>query len=390
MRLTDSFVCYDEEMPSCSYLPEDIIVNILSRLPAKSIGRFRCVSKPWQVLLSTPQFIKTHLDRITKLRQESLFLVSYSRNFTSLTLNNAHQLFDEITASAKKLSFAGHPDSWTEVFGSCNGLILVGDDQDKKFMINPTTREIRQVPTSPFALDPRVSYTIYGFGYDSVNDDYKVVALSHYYDTDNELVPDYTEMFVHVYSVTNGTWKRCGSSLYDLDLVVDHIISGVFVDRCIHWLARRVTDYSVVVAAFDLEEEKFCEVPPHSSIDHDKILSDYLEVLGGCLCMCSNHIDVWVMKEYGIEQSWAKFTIIDPHGSGFRPLCLLGKEHMVLMKYEGFTTHEKLVAYNLEEKTFNDVAIHGITDGNFSVWGTFMETLISPHRSNEMGRGHVN
>ncbi|KAJ6910166.1 hypothetical protein NC652_020994 [Populus alba x Populus x berolinensis] len=42
-------------------LPLDIIINILCFLPAKTLVRFKCVSKSWQSLIDSPQFITLHL-----------------------------------------------------------------------------------------------------------------------------------------------------------------------------------------------------------------------------------------------------------------------------------------------------------------------------------------
>ncbi|KAF7145372.1 hypothetical protein RHSIM_Rhsim04G0195300 [Rhododendron simsii] len=38
------------------HIPYDIILNILSRTPVKSLLRFRCVSKSWCALISDPKF----------------------------------------------------------------------------------------------------------------------------------------------------------------------------------------------------------------------------------------------------------------------------------------------------------------------------------------------
>ncbi|KMT17809.1 hypothetical protein BVRB_2g033480 [Beta vulgaris subsp. vulgaris] len=370
-------------------LHQEIIVDILTRLPAKSIGRFRCVSKPWKSLLSQPHFIKTHLNRTKHdLREESLILFcDESQSMYSIQLNNknAHHVFDKITTPATKLCFYDHHNFASTTFArnmaSCDGLILVRDEEDKLVLVNPTTREVKELPCSPYALDPGASFTMYGLGYDSVSDDYKVVTIS-YYDTDNEHEPDCTEMFVNVYSVRHGSWKCADSSPYDH--AVGHLAAGVCVDGFIYWLASRNSDYSSVIAAFDLGEEKFREMPPPSLVDREKFVFNHLVALGGCLCMFSSsgtcETDFWVMKQYGVAESWTKITIINPEESELRPMCLLGKEQVVLVKDEE-TVDEKLVMYNLEEGSFKDIAVHGVSD-QFCVGGSFIESLVWPHCKN--------
>ena len=44
------------------HLPHDVVLNILVRLPVKSVLRFRCVSKTWDSSITTPSFISTHLN----------------------------------------------------------------------------------------------------------------------------------------------------------------------------------------------------------------------------------------------------------------------------------------------------------------------------------------
>ncbi|KMT17808.1 hypothetical protein BVRB_2g033470 [Beta vulgaris subsp. vulgaris] len=379
-------------------LHQEIIVDILTRLPTKSIGRFRCVSKKWKSLLSQPHFIKTQLNRTKHLprEEESLILFSdESESLYSTQLKNADSLSEEITASASKFCLDDHrfdSETFYRNMASCDGLILVKDEEDKLVLANPTTKETKVLPCSPYALDPRASFTMYGLGYDSVSDDYKVVTIS-YHDAvtvladeeadDSEDETDCTEMYVNVYSVRHGNWKRAESSPYDH--AVGHHASGVCVDGYIYWLASISSDFSSVIAAFDLGEEVFSEVPPPSSVDCKEFVFYQLVALEGYLCMFSpnrdSEIDFWVMKEYDVEESWTKVTIINPAESEFRPLCMLGKEQLVMMKDEE-TIAEKLVMYNMKEGTFKDIVVHGISD-QFSIGGTFIESLLSPHCSNE-------
>lgn len=83
-------------------------------------------------------------------------------------------------------------------------------------MLNPLTKEINELARLPFYFDrsKKVNMLV-GLGYDPVNDDYKVLAICHDFDSDDneeeekEIVP---EMFVSVYSLKSGSWKRAESS----------------------------------------------------------------------------------------------------------------------------------------------------------------------------------
>ncbi|KAH0882577.1 hypothetical protein HID58_058673, partial [Brassica napus] len=55
-------------------IPIDLILEILSRLPSKSVRRFHCVSKLWQSMLSCPYFKELYLTR-SSARPRLLFVV---------------------------------------------------------------------------------------------------------------------------------------------------------------------------------------------------------------------------------------------------------------------------------------------------------------------------
>uniref|UniRef100_A0A803MXU5 F-box associated domain-containing protein n=1 Tax=Chenopodium quinoa TaxID=63459 RepID=A0A803MXU5_CHEQI len=79
---------------------------------------------------------------------------------------------------------------------------------------------------------------------------------------------------------------------------------AVALNGALHWL---VDDN--LILRYDLDENKFEFVPKIM------VVVSYLGVLDGMLCVGSSTTDgkaveVWVMKEYGVEKSWTRFTII--------------------------------------------------------------------------------
>ncbi|KAL5787349.1 hypothetical protein ACOSP7_004298 [Xanthoceras sorbifolium] len=56
-------------------LPEDMIIEILSILPVKSLIRFRCVSKSWYALVRSSSFISKHLKNDHNIHLILMFLL---------------------------------------------------------------------------------------------------------------------------------------------------------------------------------------------------------------------------------------------------------------------------------------------------------------------------
>ncbi|GKA30539.1 F-box domain containing protein [Tanacetum coccineum] len=127
------------------HIPEDVIWNILICLPAKQVAQMRCVSKAWNALLSQPSFIKSHLDH-----------------------NLAHD--DEIL-----LVFIS--DKPSDLIGSDNGLICFSSFESVVHIWNPSLSALAALPDIVSTLDDDNDHMQFRFGYDPINDDYKVVKV---------------------------------------------------------------------------------------------------------------------------------------------------------------------------------------------------------------------
>ncbi|XP_016676532.2 F-box/kelch-repeat protein At3g06240 [Gossypium hirsutum] len=250
-----------------SNLSSDVIVEILMRLPVKSICRFKCVCKLWCLLISDPTFIKRHLnlaiiDKDIEHQRQKLILRSSST--PSLELKRIPNFYIDINRS----------------------------------------------------LDDRVSRPlVYGFGYDHSFDDYNVVKFMY-------------ESIVYVYSLKTDTWRRAQRFSYrrfnsDSGVHLNGAVHWVFArgkDSSLVSMPR-------LIVAFDFAEGMFRELPrPYDDAENVTAIG----VLGGCLCWLGEQQDFWVMKEYAVKESWTKVVIGVPF-LNLRPSFLKNDEALLVI-----------------------------------------------------------
>ncbi|KAL8096469.1 hypothetical protein AgCh_037435 [Apium graveolens] len=172
---TSSNVLYQSQMMNVTvHFAEDLIAQILDRLPVRDLLRFRCVSKPWCSLIDSPRFIRAHLKRSTECKTNTGVLIrsfhAYLADFDSLDGTTAVEIDEPLRTLLQG----------TGVVGSCNGLLCLYEKKTEIFFWNPATRNCKELPCAPtdfvcpFYIDPTF---IRGFGYDAVNDDYKVLRI---------------------------------------------------------------------------------------------------------------------------------------------------------------------------------------------------------------------
>ncbi|KAL6196752.1 hypothetical protein ACLB2K_032366 [Fragaria x ananassa] len=287
-----------------SKISHDTIIDILSRLPAKSICRFRCVSKTWLLLTHEPHFIATHLSRHQK---QKLIL---SSNKALFSLDQEAPIDDDMLPSALDFPLKGDLNNqWIQMLGSCNGLVCIMPQPEAFFVFNPSTQESMRVPDCPMSshADPcdEVGNDIHGFGYAPSVKDYMFVKI-------------HKGCSVLIFSLKNNSWKTVQ------DFPYKHLLKnpGTTLNGAVHWLCMG-PDHLPVIAALDLAEQKFSGLsPPESVINSNGYTTG---VLRDCLCLL-HHNDhdrrriFWIMKEYGVKESWTRILIAEPFFS-LQPLC---------------------------------------------------------------------
>ncbi|CAI9771097.1 unnamed protein product [Fraxinus pennsylvanica] len=331
-------------------LPSEIITEILSRLPVKSLLKFMCVSKEWLSLISSPEFIKIHLKIASNdpnfTRHRIMFTISEPRfNLKNCSLRSF--LYEPSTDAVKIVYPGRNPRTFVRVVGSCNGLICIAITENDFILWNPSVRKYKKLPNVDVVMKPRLCIQ-YGFGFDEANEDYKVVGIFGRYENLGRY-----KTVVKVYSLKNDSWRRIenfkgGTPIHDM---------GKFVNGKLHWLASPRTVHTSSrwdIVSLDVEREIYgtVEQPNYGEADFSAVM---LGVLGGCICVLCNYektcADVWVLKDYGVKESWTKVVsipYIDEPGKYVSsiPLCILLNGEVLLALGSSF------VVYNPKENSF--------------------------------------
>ncbi|KAJ1427234.1 F-box-like domain superfamily [Sesbania bispinosa] len=309
-------------MKKISYLSQEVIIQILLRLPVKSLLRFKCVCKSWLSLISDPYFARSHFELAAARTHRIVFLETCAPEIRSIDTDAS--LNDDSASVAIKLNplpFRSY--SHLSILGSCRGFLLL-DCNINLNILNPSTGVHKQIPSSPVTnLDTNYWPYLHGFGYDPSQDDYLVVLAS--YDPTSA-----ADMLTHFefFSLRANKWEEIeGIDLPYMNASDDPRV-GSFLNGAIHWVAFR-HDISVnVIVAFDLMEKSIFEIPLLDNLDHD-LDPTYCDlwVLGGFLSlwvMENDTVDIWVMKEYRVKSSWTKTLVLSIDNiptQYFSPIC---------------------------------------------------------------------
>ncbi|XP_008371155.3 F-box/kelch-repeat protein At3g06240-like [Malus domestica] len=389
-------------------LPEEIIHDILYRLPPKSLIICTSVCKPWNSMIKIPNFIRTHLNRTIDLNNQfgtHLLLVYCDRMVKHFSNTNGdieeelleghynlhydNLAFDEYC----KLEFPIVPkeelfNNVLKVVGICNGLVLLEDCKffsgNTAMLCNPSTRKSVTLPKPhyPFKGDGGYyDYIGFGFGFDAVTNDYKVVRIT---------VDEWDDLSVsyEVYSLAAGSW----SDPCSLDHIsgLERTCQTAFVNGALHWLAFKRLTYGGsedFILAFDVGSGSFRRIMTPENLR--SLCGEYLYIsgYGKSIALSKPHysnigepcLDIWVMKEYGVEESWTKATLCPAgpqRGVSYLPSCSRKSGDVVLKPIDGYWNDDErygLACVDLVSKQLKSLGIHGY--GHFYV-ESYVESLV--------------
>ncbi|KAL4595695.1 hypothetical protein ACB092_12G109400, partial [Castanea dentata] len=362
-------------------LPDEVVLDILARLPVKSLLRFRCVCKPWYSSIANPKFITTHLLNHShhhhhhhgyvihipwNIPEPSSGSSPSSGQVCTLTCDRTYETISEFRVPFTFQSGFPH------FVGSCNGILCFNFYRARGsnvfYLWNPSIRKFKRLP------DNQSPIMIFGIGYDSQNNDFKVVGISRIFAT-SKPPPEFG-----VYSLNLDSWKR-------VELGIS-LTPNFFYDNMLRYVDGQERHSADMLLSFDVNSEKFKQLPLPDDEGRGSCFMKFITSFKGKLALIkfesgaqphNTLCSIWVMREYGVIESWNKIRVLSTEN--FHDFISFTKYGLLLVQ-----TRSLLVSTNseLERKYKNDLidpeTLHEKEIGNevdyrFDV-AAYMENLV--------------
>ncbi|GJS00044.1 F-box associated domain containing protein [Tanacetum coccineum] len=252
-------------------LPLNAMVDILSRLPVKTIIHCKCVCKKWHFLVSESYFVKLHLSRSPVGLIIHHFTMQEMHNNGLGTLKlveiedevDHHRLYHDpiMNFDLNRGLFSRSVKMFKKLpVGSINGLVCLtenGNESDNTYICNPVTREYMMLPRHAFFAQRNES-VVFGFGVGLVTGEYKVIRtfLMHFRENPNPEASRPDLIQAEVYTLGTGKWRKLGQVPYWLDGRQAPLINGPYLNGHVHWIVRD-ENCPEKICAFNFDNETF-------------------------------------------------------------------------------------------------------------------------------------
>ncbi|WVZ95758.1 hypothetical protein U9M48_041482 [Paspalum notatum var. saurae] len=385
-------------------LPDDPLVEILSRVPAKSLCRFKCVSKAWRGLINDPLHRK-------KLPHAMEGLFFWPKRLGGSDSDVDHLSFIHLTARSVPLDIdscfssvlTGLPEAEIlELVDSCNGLMLLKhrrwwdpDFTSGYIVFNPTTRQRRTVPSCgcPKSLFEHTNTTYLAFD-PAISSQFHLIHMRERSWSRGEGQVVVSAVSVHAYSSEIGTWSHNQTTWDELanqgweTYGMGMSNFRAFVNGMLHLFVSNVDSGEHQMLAVDvqgmIQRMISLPVPTNVSSTHQRyvihsqgllhyVISD-LDAKSGQL-----HLHVWVLQKYDAKGWVRKDTVCIPKLVGkwdsLDQLVDMHQDCNVFFFLQNWNRElmafDKLIAYDMDSKEVSVLVAPG-NKGFYSIGAPYV------------------
>ncbi|KAJ0717276.1 putative F-box associated interaction domain-containing protein [Helianthus annuus] len=247
---------------------ELIVEEIFMRLPAKAIGRFKCLSKFFRDELSNNNFEIMHSRRIISSLQKKLLSL---KDNTIVVDNIVGGNFQADTSKTIISPSNVHP-SYLRVLASFKGLLLICNERMfcELILWNPTTRRFKILADDYFDRNFERNADTGGMYFDDSND-LKVLHINRYRNVLN----------ARVYSRRRESWRKINSlNVTNYASTYYSWSPGIYSGRSIYFM---VSNYWFPpgerhMVAFDVVSETFSTIPFPEVLDLNPWQGHFLSI----------------------------------------------------------------------------------------------------------------
>ncbi|XP_022744561.1 F-box protein At5g07610-like [Durio zibethinus] len=238
MKKTSMILNSAAETISCN---QDLLTEILLRLPTKSLIKFKCVSRQWFSIISDPEFCFSH----TRHHQSNGFLSPTAFLLKGVCFTPPSEFSIIPLKHYSNVPFFHYiNESDVKILQSCNGLLLCESYRQSYLICNPTTKNFRRLYCPRYSAYNFLTKFFVNLAFDPLRSpDYKIICIW-------ESSREPSKLNLDLYSSKTGSWDL---SIITFEVDEDESIElrdGVFCNGRIHWCG-----YGNELLYFDVENE---------------------------------------------------------------------------------------------------------------------------------------
>ncbi|KAF3519553.1 hypothetical protein DY000_02058725 [Brassica cretica] len=350
-------------------VPIELTLDILSRLPEKSIARFRCVSKLWASVLGGQDFKDLFLTK-SSAQPRLLFGIKENGKWSIFSLPQRLSPYEKLSSSlvvTPEFHMKFPPEDMT--IYSCahgcpgayaSGLVYFYVDKEqwsyfgrRPMICNPKTGRYEALP---FISRYRKTYSFFGF--DPIYKQFKVLFMRYPFGPGDHRIMTLGTMGMR--------WRKIKCSLLH-----ECVSAGICINGVLYYLGDSsacVNNYEqidgFVIVCFDVRSEKFSFIYQESSCK----LINYKGKLG--VVYYDDQVDddaielrVWVLEDVE-KQEWSKYAYTLRDDRFFlRDVFIVGVNSTgeIVLSMAKYTSNQPFYVYyfNPETNTLQRVEIQG-------------------------------